>query len=208
MKKLCMTLVVLIAAIAGYGQTFTLGPKVGINYSKVAIDENFNSNGINFDYITKDAKVGFVAGGFMRLNFDRINIQPEVLLSQETSTVELSSNAIDEVQTIRYTKFDVPLLMGYNIGESFRVQAGPVRTKVINATVKDDDFWTAVDESDKATWGAQFGVGFDIDRVGVDLRYETNLSRFGSEFQVGNQTMEFDQRRNIFQITIGYKIFD
>jgi hypothetical protein len=58
-------------------------------------------------------------------------------------------------------------------------------------------------------FGAQLGLGFDISRFSIDLRYDTNLSSLGinqsSADGVSSQTAS--SRNNVWQLAIGYRLF-
>lgn len=210
MKKAMLLLIAATSILSLSAQTFTMGPKVGINYSKLVFDETFQEDGVDFDYITRDAEVGLAAGGFVRLRLGKLILQPEVMFSQDKSKVRLSSIGFDDLQDLKINKIDVPMLVGFEIGEVFRIQGGPVASFVLDANQRSSvgNTWNDFTQNyDRSTWGYQAGIGFDVWRIVFDLRYEGSLKKFGMQYEIGNQTFNFDHRKSALQATVGLKIF-
>jgi hypothetical protein len=210
MKKLLVLFAILLPFSPAFSQIFTMGPKAGINYSKVVFDETFTSNGVDFTYATQNAKVGVVAGFFARLKIASFSVQPEILFSQERSSILVSSISAEELQTFKVSKMDIPILAGFHLLKVARLQLGPVMTKIIDASVESplQSITSVLNPNyDEWTWGYQVGIGFDIKRVTLDIRYEGNLAKLGMGIEVDNQKFNFDHRKNVVQVTLGYKIF-
>ena len=55
------------------------------------------------------------------------------------------------------------------------------------------------------TIGYQAGLGVDIGRIGVDLRYEGNFTKFGSYITFGGQQYEFSQSPNRLLGSVTYR---
>lgn len=68
------------------------------------------------------------------------------------------------------------------VGRSFfrvaRVQIGPVFSLLLSAKEGEKDI---KEYYNSITIGWQSGVGFDVWKMVIDLKYEGNLSRFGNE---------------------------
>ncbi|MBK8342050.1 MAG: hypothetical protein IPL12_01250 [Bacteroidetes bacterium] len=58
------------------------------------------------------------------------------------------------------------------------------------------------------TLGYQAGFGFDVNKLTFDARYEGNLSKFKEYIETDNGVITVDARKNIFQFTVGYKLFN
>jgi hypothetical protein len=56
----------------------------------------------------------------------------------------------------------------------------------------------------KATIGYQAGIGLDVGKMALDVRYEGNLSKFGTGIDTGNTTTSFDTRLNQIIVSIGF----
>jgi hypothetical protein len=97
---------------------YFIGVKGGINYSNV-----YDSKGQEFD---ADAKLGFVAGGFLQVPLGSLfGIQPEVLFSQKGfvgSGVLLGTN-YELTRTSNY--LDVPIFLALKPSSKVTILAGP-----------------------------------------------------------------------------------
>ncbi len=54
-----------------------------------------------------------------------------------------------------------------------------------------------------ATFGYQLGAGVDIWKIGIDLRYEGNLTKLGDHLDIGGQTINLDNRVRQIIISLG-----
>jgi hypothetical protein len=85
MKKLAVTLMFVAISTFSMAQSFSFGPKAGINLS--------NYTGGN---IESDAKVGFHVGGLLNFGIgNHFSIQPEVLFSTQGAKVDRQGNKDD-----------------------------------------------------------------------------------------------------------------
>ncbi len=212
MKNTILIHVLLVACnslffISVQAQTFTLGPKLGANYSTIILKEEFQSNGTTFKYATDRAQTGIVAGAFLRLRGKRWGIQPEFLFSQSASSIKLSSATTEDMQTVKFNRIDIPVMVSYFVRKNFRLQAGPVYTLRNSTLLNYKQLWTDFQKkSDRGTFGAQAGIGFDVWRFTFDLRYECSLSKLSTELKVGEQSFVFDSRNSALQATLGFKL--
>jgi hypothetical protein len=84
-----------------------------------------------------------------------------------------------------------------------KLEAGPVASFIIsnNSDLKNiteyDMQWN------KATIGYQAGIGLDIGKIALDVKYEGNLSKLGTGIDIGNTTSSFDTRLNQVIVSIG-----
>lgn len=162
MKKLifagALALLCNISLLAQNGSGF--GIKGGLNY---------NGNGDYFESIGSNAKnpdrnVGYHIGVFGKLG-DKLYFKPELIY---TSTKSSYDN-----EDFRMKKFDAPLLVGVKVLGPISVFGGPslqyiVGTEFNGVTIDDvqDDF----------SIGLNFGIGLNLNKFGIDLRYERGFS--------------------------------
>jgi len=199
MKKIILLATTLIIASVSFGQItgFTIGPKVGANFSKFTTDQS---------EIEEQIKNSFYFGAFARFG-QKFYLQPELLVMNRNG--ELKNNEIQGSSgTIEVGSIDVPLLVGLRLLNlkvaSVRVMAGPVASFAVNKSVTlnetwDDEIDFTEDDIKNANWGLQFGAGVDVLFLTLDLRYEIGLNNF-SEIQ------DFDLKNNMFTIGLGWKI--
>lgn len=140
---------------------FTVGVKGGTSVKVKEAGEILDGN-----QAFKDATFGAHGGLFARFNLLGLMIQPE-------ATISTAKN------------LDVPILAGLKLGP-MRAMVGPMmrfdldRNKNLHEPEK-----IGLGESMKV--GFQAGAGFDISKLTIDLRYESNLSGLSerSKYQSG-----------------------
>ncbi|MBC8046577.1 MAG: PorT family protein [Fimbriimonadaceae bacterium] len=202
MKKIIAGAFLLISFTYLSAQDFDLGGKIGVNYSQSIITDFIGSGDISEDDIENEPGIGIVLGGFIRGTFGKFSIQPELLFSQNKSAVKLSDIDAGDIFSGEISKVDIPVIAGYKVLNLFRVTAGPVFSS-IKQTDSDPLF-----DADNITVGYQAGIGFDIKRLTFDARYEGNLSKLETYIETDAGVIQFDERKNVFQFTVGYKLFD
>ena len=186
MKKI--TLFVLLFVSIGFAAQaqFALGIKGGLSSSGVDVKNAKNT----FNQLKdSDNIAGYHLGAFTRVKVSNIFLQPEAYFATSGGKLErtdLQTNTVDEVKA-RFTRLDVPIMVGLNFLKIARVQAGPVASVIVGSKIGDE---RVKDYLNKTDWGYQVGVGLDISNITLDARYE-NLKRDytnqGSSFDLSNQ---------------------
>ena len=209
MRSLLVILFLISLSLTASSQTFTLGPKGGINYSSIVINETFTSEGVDFTYATQEAKVAPVFGGFLRLNLGSFFIQPEALWSQDKSEIKLSSANFSELHTLKINKIDIPIMAGFTLAKAIRFYGGPVISYIQDAKLEGSEkvFESFAHKYEDKTLGYQAGLGFDISRLSFDFRYGSNLSDLATSAVISGEEFNFDTRKQTIQATVGIKLF-
>ncbi len=202
MKKLFSICFIMVGVFAAQAQTLDFGLKAGLNFSEL-------SNTIPTQFSSSNNATGFVAGAYGRVGILGFFAQPELLYSQRkgayTSTVDGSA----VVNTLSY--IDVPVLFGYkllfarfNIGPSFQFLMSA--NQEASDAAKDPNF--SKDNFNSSVVGYQAGVGVDLSRLSVDLRYDGGLSDLGKEVtSATGQKIDYSTRASMWQLTVGFKLF-
>lgn len=170
-----------------------LGVKAGVSSSKVDIKD---PKGSFAQLKEKDAVTGYHAGAFIRLKTGGILLQPEAVFTSSGGKVEVNNSQngtnVQTTEKFTFNRLDVPILLGYSFFNVARIQAGPVASVLMEGKLADQSL---KENLDKADWGWQAGLGFDIGHITADVRYERlkreyNNNQNGS-FGVGNQQVIF-----------------
>ncbi len=163
MKKLSFTVLMVTLSTFAMAQTFSFGPKAGINIS------NYSGGDIN-----SDAKVGYHIGGLLNFGFGEIfSIQPEVLFSTQGAKVENAGSKTN--YKINY--LNVPVMLKFRIANGFYIEGGPQAGFRLSENIPDqtiNDFAKQLDLSAGAGLGYQSDAG-----IGIGLRYMAGLSKVG-----------------------------
>jgi len=162
MKHLFFILIIAIAITSTtMAQTAQgIGLKAGLNYN--ANGDYFES--INNNFKNPERNVGYHIGVFGKIG-DQIYFRPELVYTSTKSDYD------DD--TFSMQKLDAPLLVGIKVLGPISVFGGPSLQYIldsefdgININNVEDDF----------SVGLNFGIGFNFNTIGVELRYERGFS--------------------------------
>jgi len=195
MKKIILSALLVSLNLAAFSQvlpSFQLGLKAGANLSKLSTDNTFSS----------DNRAGYYAGLWTRIGAAGIHLQPELYLSGKNTTLE---DGAGQENKVRFTSLDVPVLVGTKFGAAgvgLRLNTGPVVSFVLSDDQSFSDAAGSVFRGDfkGQNFAWQFGAGLDVGNLGVDLRYETGLSKIGKD---GYD----DTKLGLFTFGLAYRLF-
>ncbi|MFT6827325.1 MAG: hypothetical protein ACI9Z3_001328 [Roseivirga sp.] len=199
MKKVLILGMLLFTVYSASAQ-FTLGPRVALTSSNLNVREGVAS------VQEGNAEFGYQFGLFVRIKVPVIGlyIQPEALLSQTSSTITSGTTNVD----LNFNRVDVPVMIGAKIGP-LRINAGPSFSFLTSA--ESDVSGAVVDIKDNysnSTVGFQAGIGVDILKFVIDLKYEGALSeKFGETITAGGNSFQTDERSSQIVLAIGFKLF-
>ena len=183
-------------------ENFILGAKLGANLSNV-----YDSEGEDF---VADAKLGFVAGGFVTIPLTKLfAIQPEVLYSQKgfKGSGSLFGSSYSYKRTTDY--LDVPIFLAFRPIEYLSILVGPqfsyllsekneFNSSVVNQT-QEEAFNN--DNIRKNTFSLIGGVDVNIDKIVIGARAGWDLKE-----NKGDGTSDTPRYKNYwYQLTLGYK---
>jgi hypothetical protein len=195
MKKIILSALLVSLNLAAFSQvlpSFQLGLKGGANLSKLSTENTFSS----------DNRAGYYIGLWTRIGAAGIHLQPELYLSGKNSTLK---DASGQENKVKFTSMDVPILVGTKFGAAgvgLRLNTGPVVSFVLS---DDQSLKDAAGSAFKGNFKGQnfawqFGAGLDVGNLGVDLRYETGLSKIGKD---GYD----DTKLSLFTLGLAYRLF-
>lgn len=195
MKKIILSALFISLNLAAFSQilpSFQLGLKGGANLSKLSTENTFSS----------DNRAGYYVGLWTRIGAAGIHLQPELYLSGKNSTLK---DASGQENKVKFTSMDVPVLVGTKIGAAgvgLRLNTGPVVSFVLSddQSLKDAAGSAFKGDFKGQNFAWQFGAGVDVGNLGIDLRYETGLSKIGKN---GYD----DTKLRLFTFGLAYKLF-
>lgn len=200
MKKLILTFALVLIGFSASAQ-FTLGPRVTL------VSSNLNLREEIANVQEGDAEFGFQYGLFARFKVPVIGlyVQPELLFSSTESTITSSGQNVD----LSFNRIDVPIMIGGKVGP-LRINAGPSLSFLTSAEYESPGT-TAQDIKDNyssTTVGFQAGVGIDLLKFVIDLKYEGSLGeKFGDAITVARNSFATDERPSQIVLGIGFKLF-
>ena len=174
MKKIIFLPLLLVMGIVNAQLQF--GLKGGVNIS--------NFTGGDFNTIEKSALVAFHAGALVRIKFDHLVLQPELLFSSQGA--KLDDGVTEADYKVSYV--NIPIMLQWQFDGGFYVEAGPqagfkVSEDIPNSTI--EDFAKSTDLS------IGFGLGFLKNKgLGIGARYMVGVSKVG-DFDTANIDPDF-----------------
>lgn len=186
MKKIQLSLLLLLTTSALFSQSSTFGVKAGVNYATIGGD----ASGIK-------SKISMHAGFFgVVMAAEQFGIQPELMFSRQGA--KAASNT--EVR-LNYDYLNIPLMFNYYPSENFFVQAGPQLGVLLGAKVTDGTDSEDVSDQLKST-DASLGIGFGFNFSGttLGLRYNAGLTNT-------TDTSEARFPNQVLQLSLGIKFF-
>lgn len=196
MKRIILVLtIILIGTTITRAQiipSFDFGLKAGVNLSKLSKQNGFSS----------DNRAGYLAGIWARAAAMGIHLQPELYYTVKTTDF---NDANGQTGSVDFTSIDLPVLIGTKIGAvgiGARLHTGPVVSFIID---ENQSFGNALGNASRFNYkdqalAWQFGVGLDVRKISLDLRYEHGLSKIS---RAGFE----DTKLRLFNFSLGYKFF-
>jgi hypothetical protein len=173
-------------------QEVGFGIKGGVNLSTLNFDDPEASY---------DSKTGFHAGLFLRGKFDRIGIQPEVLLFTQKGSLTTTILGTTEES---FTYLSVPVMFKFYPVGGLNLQAGPqfgflldgerkYNTVLGNGSKDITDYYKSSDVSVSFGGGYDFGFGLTF-----DLRYNIGLK------DINNEENGDPVKSRVFLVSLGW----
>ena len=210
MKRILFSLAVFLIGLTTLKAQFAAGVKLGMSSTDIeASDLNiFDQNGIQeLSMSIENANYGFLIGGFMRIPIKKFFIQPEVLFNSNSVDYRVTDfrqqGFVDTILREKYQYLDVPLMLGFKFGP-LRLNGGPVSHIFLGSNTQLNSIQDYGQMFKNAEYGWQAGLGLDIWKIAVDLRYEGNFNKFGDHITIGGEQFSFDDSPARFVATIGY----
>ena len=164
MKHRLFVILFMLVALPGIAQQRDLKDYVGDKKVNFGVKGGFNSSmmlishlsvdGHNISNIQNEYKIGYFASLFMRINFDRHFLQPELSYNINQCEIHFSAPKTDDLIATphqyaissRISCFELPILYGYNF-----VKEGPYQMAVFGGP-KIRYFWDKHSENQSPTF--------------------------------------------------------
>lgn len=199
-----VALVALLSAPIVNAQIFTFGPKAGFNFSSFKVDESSLNEAINLADLPDGRQVGIAGGVFFQFNAAFLNLQPEIMFSQNSAELQFGAVTFEDIRRVKFSQIDIPVLAGFNLGRAIRIQAGPVMSYVLDVDMEPGArnlVEAFVEDFDNKSWGYQAGVGLDLGRLQLDARVGGPIAKRSVDFEVDGNLYPVEFRRQTIQLT-------
>ena len=195
-KSWSLLLCFFLTATIIQAQDAAFGVKAGVNLS------TFNLDDANATY---DSRTGFHAGLFVRGKFNKVGIQPELLLFTQNS--DLKTSAFGTAQD-RFTYLSIPVMIKlYPVG-GLNLQLGPQFGFLLDGERKYDTVFGSgstdiKDHYKSSDVSLSFGAGYDFNfGLGLDFRYNLGVK------DVNNAANGDPVKSRVFMISLGWNFLN
>jgi opacity protein-like surface antigen len=201
MKKIMMTLVMAVAAIAASAQNNTLREPGTISIQpKVGIGIGYLSGSWTSDVIGNDnkAKVGFVGGveGEYYIN-NWLGVAAGVNFAQQGWKTTKPSRTGDYDVKTKLNYLNIPITADFYVLPGFALKTGVQFGFLASAKINDTD-WK--DDAKKFNFSIPVGLSYEYKNVVLDMRYNISVTKVNKNSDADNK-----YRSDLLQITLGYK---
>jgi hypothetical protein len=189
----------LFASQQAYSQAqFAVGIKAGPNFAKINTDSGPGEN--------YKGRTGFHAGAFALIKLTKIGIQPEIIFSQQGSTIKIDGGG-ELDQQISY--INIPVIIKLYTVAGINLQAGPQLGFVskaeaesfvngVNGAKTKDDVKDQIKGND---FSIALGAGWDLPfGLTIDARYNLGLSK------INDSSGSPEAKNQVFQVSVGFKL--
>ncbi|HEY8934497.1 MAG TPA: porin family protein [Cyclobacteriaceae bacterium] len=171
-RKLFRIATVIIAVTFVYevkAQDVAFGLKGGVNLTNLNVS---NAQG------TYDSRTGYHAGIFLRGKFNKVGVQPEVLLFTQSNKIDYGS-----LGTVKqsFTYLSIPVMLKFYPVGGLNIQAGPQFGFLLDGQRKYDNGFVTTNQNIKDYYKSSdvslsFGAGYDFGfGLGFDVRYNLGI---------------------------------
>jgi hypothetical protein len=192
MKRIALVFCFMFCSALAWSQAqLAIGLKAGPNFAKLNTSESPGANYKN--------RTGFHAGAFALFKFTKIGIQPEIIFSQQGSTVKVDTKDFDA----NYSYINIPVMLKLYTIAGLNIQAGPQfgfvaseKDEYLDAIKKENPDIKA--EVKKTDISVGIGLGWDLPfGLMIDGRYNLGLT--------DNAEGAGSVKNQVWQFSLGYK---
>lgn len=196
MKILFLAVCTFMAFQTAFGQAeVAIGIKGGLNFA------NVDASSVGAAY---NSRTGYHGGAFVLFKLSKIGIQPELILSQQGTTVKINTTNFDS----NFSYMNIPVILKLYLVGGLNLQAGPqfgFLTKATGPIIDASGNVTTGDIKNKlksSDISVALGAGWDLPfGLNIDARYNLGVS------DVNNTANANAIKNQVFQLSVGYKLF-
>ena len=208
MKNL-MLFVFTVLSLQMANAQFKIGVRGGLSTMDISANELIikNKNDIKqLGIAVTDAGYGVHIGMFMQAQMGKFFIQPEVLFNSNSVEYALNdftdANVFSTLKKESFQNLDLPIMVGAKFGP-LRLQGGPVGHVHINSKSDLFDIEGYSQNFKNMTWGYQAGIGLDLWKFIIDLKYEGSFKKYGDHMVFDGKAYSFDDNPGRFVASLG-----
>ncbi len=208
MKKLIFILLASFFLVqVADAQLFKWGIKGGIGFSSVQISDitGIQDPAGAYDLATGESVMGYHLGLQTRIKIAMLYVQPEIYWNTGGGSLEqVMEGGATELLNVKFNRIDIPVLVGVKLGP-VRLNVGPMASLVLS---EESDFSVLHPDyelyKNSLTWAWQGGIGVDLWKLSVDVRYEGPLSDLDAVIPDQFSEYTLDPRPKQWILSVGF----
>lgn len=202
MKKTLLFLFVIFFFFESNAQ-LTGGIKGGLNIAQIRSE-------VSGDTESTDMLVGFQFGGYMNYPLsDKVAIQPEFVFTRVGGKdSEYDPDLQTDIDVAAVSDYlSVPIMFVFNAGENFRFLIGPQVGFLVGAEFQLEALGQSIDVDakdayNKIDFGLTGGIGYAINKVTIDARYNFGLAN------IVKDSGDDSAQNRVIALTVSYRLFE
>jgi len=178
-KKLLILLILLLLGTNAEAQFLNFGVKGGVNYNANGDLRAYDGN--DFLRISSSEESGYHFGLLAEIRLPLwMYLRPELQYTHTESSYRIEGNR----SKLKMDKIEAPVLFGFRVLKIGRVFLGPNFQYLVSTDLTGNEVLQDVKDlsSDDFSIAGQFGIGLELGRIGVDLRWETGFTDTEANF--------------------------
>jgi hypothetical protein len=204
MKKVCLTMMMLVFMVVGTQAQTTFGLKAGFNFATIGGDNSSIAR----------MKIGYHFGGMASFDLsENLYLQPEFVVSLQGSGYSYSERELNEMWSVtgnyNLTYLNLPVMAKLFLTEEVSIHFGPQLGfllsamdvgKVSNDTGSESELYNDNVKQDFKPMDVSVGLGIGYELatgLNFNARYNHGLSNLNTVNDVKNNS-------SVFQISVGY----
>lgn len=202
MKKWILSSLFAVLSISLSAQV-DLGLRAGAGLARAGINDFESAQQAIESIEDAERELSFHAGLYLKIKTPLLFIQPEVIFSQISQSVNANQGANNPARTLELdmSRVDIPLLIGKSFGP-LRLMAGPVYSANVSDLTGDIE-----SDLESGTFGYQLGLGLEFKKLIIDFRYEGAFNPWASNLVIDNTNYQVDLRTSQLLLCVGFELF-
>ena len=199
------------ASTALVAQRVRFGFRAGLSTAAVPTTEReVMARGQAFRLAVDDIPLGFHVGLVVQARARNWVLQPELLFHSTRTDYRLSElsgpSLVESIRSERFSHAELPLLVAYRWGP-LRLQGGPTARVLLASSSELEGVGDYLNAPERYALGYQVGIGFDIRRVVLDIKYDGSFSGLGSNIVLGGESLSFNENAGRTYVSLGLLLF-
>lgn len=215
-------------SIPSYDRPVNFGIKGGFTSSLFLVSD-LHVNGVSIEEVQNNYRVGYFGSVFMRINFERHFLQPEVSYNVNRCNITFYKPLADDAPigsipstaaiTSSIHSIDIPVIYGYHVIKEgpygLAIFGGPKIRYIINKqsdiSFENFDQQNIHEDLHPLNFCFTMGVAVNISRIFFDFRYDIGLHNMSkrisyelpSDATADSYNIHFSRRDNVLSFSLG-----